>query len=155
MYKNVCRGLFERHKLIFSFMICTSIQASHTHARTHAHTHTHIYTYRKCSSFSLYVNLAYFPPCFEHVNRLSHISCYSPVSYFYQDRTTFTAPLKRLSHINHLSHISSRIMQLSHLHSLHRLSRLFARHRPVSDALSDYPPTPLAPHISHTLFQPQ
>ena len=25
MYKNVCRGLFERHKLIFSFLICTSI----------------------------------------------------------------------------------------------------------------------------------
>ena len=26
MYKNVCRGLFERHKLIFSFLICTQIQ---------------------------------------------------------------------------------------------------------------------------------
>jgi dynein heavy chain len=26
MYKNVCRGLFERHKLIFSFLICTTIQ---------------------------------------------------------------------------------------------------------------------------------
>eukprot|EP00960_Hanusia_phi_P070417 767305-Hanusia_phi.AAC.13 len=25
LYKNVCRGLFEKHKLIFSFLICTSI----------------------------------------------------------------------------------------------------------------------------------
>jgi dynein heavy chain len=26
MYKNVCRGLFEKHKLVFSFLICTTIQ---------------------------------------------------------------------------------------------------------------------------------
>ena len=26
MYNNVCRGLFEEHKLMFSFMMCTSIQ---------------------------------------------------------------------------------------------------------------------------------
>jgi len=25
VYKNVCRGLFERHKLLFSFQICTKI----------------------------------------------------------------------------------------------------------------------------------
>ena len=26
IYTNICRGLFEAHKLIFSFLICTSIQ---------------------------------------------------------------------------------------------------------------------------------
>lgn len=25
VYRNVCRGLFEQHKMIFSFLICTSI----------------------------------------------------------------------------------------------------------------------------------
>lgn len=25
VYENVCRGLFERHKLLFSFQICTKI----------------------------------------------------------------------------------------------------------------------------------
>lgn len=25
MFMNVCRGLFEQHKLLFSFLICTSI----------------------------------------------------------------------------------------------------------------------------------
>jgi hypothetical protein len=29
MYKNVCRGLFERHKLIFSFLITTSIMRNY------------------------------------------------------------------------------------------------------------------------------
>lgn len=26
LYINVCRGLFEAHKIIYSFLICTSIQ---------------------------------------------------------------------------------------------------------------------------------
>jgi len=28
VYENVCRGLFERHKLLFSFQICTKILIS-------------------------------------------------------------------------------------------------------------------------------
>jgi dynein heavy chain, axonemal len=31
LYINICRGLFERHKLLYSFLICTSIQRKAGH----------------------------------------------------------------------------------------------------------------------------